>query len=91
MASYTITIPDAILAKFVQNSCKAKGYQAEVPNPADPTEMIPNPETKAQFTKRMFLQYIRNLHVRGDVRTYEEGVDAVKSAAEAEADGITIT
>lgn len=63
MANISFTIPDAQLARIVNNISQHFNYEAEVTNPAfdpgqpeDPTTnpaTIPNPESKAQFVKRM--------------------------------------
>jgi hypothetical protein len=56
MATITLTIDNARIARVVDAICANNGYQETVPNP-DPTwdgvlkpQYIPNPQTKAQFT-----------------------------------------
>lgn len=65
MAQITITIPDAHLQRILNGFAYQHGYQDEIPavgaNRRD--ILIPNPETKAQFTrrslKRLILQSVR--------------------------------
>lgn len=54
----------------------AYGYQDNVPDPANPGAMIPNPDTKAVFTKKKIADFIRNTVI---------AVEAEKAASDARA------
>lgn len=60
MATITFTIPNAILPRVVAGICGKYGYQDMVDDPSDEgVAVIPNPETKAEFCKRMIRQNIK--------------------------------
>lgn len=54
----TVTIPDEELADFVDFVCEVEGYQAIVFDVDGFTE-IPNPETREQFARRVFMNPLR--------------------------------
>lgn len=56
----TITIPDG-KANLIYNSfSEVKNRPLKVENEAG--EIVPNPETKAEFTERMIVEYISKIH-----------------------------
>lgn len=55
MAQITITIPDEILQRVLDGIAGQHGYQTMIEQPEG--EPIPNPETKAQFAKRMMINW----------------------------------
>lgn len=57
MASRTFTIPDAILPRVINGVAYANGYLDNIPNPSNPAQTIPNPETKAEFFLRRTREY----------------------------------
>jgi hypothetical protein len=59
MASITLTIPDALVTRVLNGFCGLHGYQATIPNPVNPEEMIPNPDTKAEFMRKKLLAIIK--------------------------------
>jgi hypothetical protein len=59
------------------------GYQATLPDPADPTKAITNPETKAQFTKRKIAEYVKEV-----TRAYEANKAAEEARAAALSGGV---
>lgn len=59
MANITIQIPDAQMANVVEAFTKQYGYQDTIPDPANPGQTIPNPETKNQFVQKMIRNYIK--------------------------------
>lgn len=66
MATISITIPDGVAARVTNGLAGQYGYKAIIPapNPTDPP--VPNPESKAQFARRMVRQFIHE-----SVRAYE--------------------
>jgi hypothetical protein len=54
MATFSFDIPDAQVARFVAAFVGAFQYPDMVPDPNNPSALIPNPETKAAFTRRMW-------------------------------------
>ena len=59
MASYTITIPDNIVSRVIDGIAYQHKYQDEIDDPSTPGEVIPNPESKVAFAKRMNKRWIR--------------------------------
>ena len=91
MATISITIPDDKIEDVKSAFADAYGYQAEIEEIIDdePTgNMIPNPETKAQFAKRQVAQYAKSIYVAWYI---DQQVDSVRDTALATAKGIEIT
>ena len=82
MATLTLTFDTgaATVASIVDDLAAANGYQATIPDPANPGQTLPNPQTKAAFAKEMVRQYI----VR-TIRDYRKEA-AAKLAREAAAE-----
>lgn len=76
MATLSITIPDAIAPAVIDALAGHYGYTATVGDPS-----APNPETKAQFVRRMVAGHIRHL-----VQEYRTTQAARQAAATAESD-----
>ena len=59
----TLTIPDTKAPRVVNAICANYGYQTDVPlvpaNPDTPEATMPNPETKAQFTKKQVINFLK--------------------------------
>jgi hypothetical protein len=79
MATISFAIPDDVLPRVLDAFAEMYGYQDQVSDPANPGEMIPNPQTKAQFARRKIIDYVREM-----VRVYEGSV--AKASAEAKSD-----
>jgi len=60
MAQITFTFPDAVAPRVVTAICFNGNYQDELESG------VPNPETKAQFARRMVMEWVKD-----QVRTYE--------------------
>lgn len=58
MANIALTIPDASLTRVVNGICAYHGY-TDLIEDVDGS-MIPNPETKSQFAKRMLVTSVKN-------------------------------
>ncbi len=88
-ADLTVTIPDPVAQRVLEGLAGNNNYQAQVPDPSkmldpsDPTVWMPNPETKAQFAKRMVKEWIK-----ASVRAYEVK-QAVSPAMEAASQNAT--
>lgn len=86
---FSFTTTTANITRAIQGVAYQNKYQDEIDDPDNPGEMIPNPETKAQFAKRMIKEYIIN-----NVRAWEanQAADAARTAAiEAVEDEVEIT
>lgn len=66
MASIQITIPDGVAARVTDGLAGQYNYQATIPAPNPLNPPVPNPETKAQFAKRMVANFIKD-----SVKAYE--------------------
>lgn len=75
MTTLTLTIPDAQTARVVAAFEKAYSYQ---PFLAD--GITPNPETKAQFMRRMIMQFIRDTVQAVEASTAAETARAAEMA-----------
>ncbi len=71
MATLTITIPNAQLTRVANAVATQHGYQAEVPDPDNPGQTIPNPQTKADFAREVLMRFLRET-----VRAHEAAVAA---------------
>ena len=78
MADITITIPNAQLSRFVDAICYNNRYEENVPDVDG--NVSPNPETRAQFARRMIIQYCVS-HV--------ESFEASRDAEQARMDAVT--
>lgn len=71
--AFTITISDdagnanALIADFAA----ATGWTATIPNPMNPSEEIPNPQTRGQWSKGKIQDYVKNV-----IRSYRAQVKA---------------
>lgn len=74
MAQIILTIPDALTTRILAGICGLHGYQITVLDPENPEEMIPNPETKSEFVKKVLLKKIKR-----DVLEFE-GNEAQRNA-----------
>jgi hypothetical protein len=63
MANITITIPDAMLPRVQAAVAADQGWQAQVPDPANPGQTIPNPETQVELVRRVLKNYLRTITV----------------------------
>lgn len=83
MAQIVIAIPDGVAARVTNGLAGQYGYKATIPapNPADPP--VPNPESKAQFARRMVRQFIHET-----VKAYEasQAANTARDVAVADAD-----
>lgn len=74
MAQIVVTVPDAVLQRVLDAFAAAYGYQATI-------DGSPNPETKAQFARRMVRQYVKNTVVAHEAE--QAAITARQTAADA--------
>jgi len=61
MANINFTIPDAQINRVINALCIKYGYQDQILISTDPPVFDVNPESKAQFSKRMIGEVIKGL------------------------------
>lgn len=66
MAQIVLTIPDPVLPRMIQGLSEYYGYQPTLKDPSDITKTIPNPETRAQFAKRMLIFHIKKTMIQAE-------------------------
>lgn len=59
MATISLTIKDALLAKEIEAVAAMNGWTETIPDPANPEQTIPN-ITKEQFFKKQIKAWLRN-------------------------------
>ncbi len=84
MAQISVTIPDAALPRVLDAFASSYQYKATVPDPANPSLTIPNPQTKAQFARSRLISYMQDI-----VRAHEANAAAETARVQA-ATGATI-
>lgn len=77
-ATITFTADQALLDAFVRAACAAYGYAVEIPDPGNPGNFIPNPQTPAQFAQQCVINYCTDI-----VRAYQvsQAAEAARQAA----------
>ena len=66
--TYTAIIPPDVLTLFLEE----QGYQAQIPDPANPGQMKPNPETVQQFVIRTLDEFIHGSAVSAEKKAAAE-------------------
>jgi hypothetical protein len=85
MATIIIDIPDEIATDVKQAICDRKGYQDEIEEIIDgePTgNLIPNPQTKAQFAKAKAARWAKEEYIAWKVGQAKIYIDAAREEAE---------
>lgn len=77
MAQLTITIPDVALQRVLAAFAANFGYRLAVPDPANPGQTIPNPQTLAAFAQEQV-----RLWVKGIVKNHEGKTALLKAHAD---------
>ncbi len=80
MATIPITIPDPIVARANNLLGRKWGYRDEVPDPADPETLIPNPESKGDFNKRKIVEWVKSEAVAQEVHEAGQTAQATQQA-----------
>ena len=58
MAELKFTIPDARMPEVVEAFGRGRGYSPEIADVDNPGEMIPNPQTEAQYARTQMMDDI---------------------------------
>lgn len=85
MAQIVIEFDDSIGSRVNNLLGNRWKYQANIQDPGDPENTIPNPESKLAFNKRMVVEYVQDEAIQQEI--YEAGQDAAiaqKPISEAE-------
>lgn len=69
-----IDVPDAQAQRVLNGFCADRGYQPTLPDDT------PNPETKAQFVKRLLIQYIKNSVRMNEIQAASEAAIVLATA-----------
>lgn len=72
MAAISVTIPDALLQRVLDGFAGQYGYAATIPDPNNPSSNIPNPQTKAAFTKQRVLEFIQQVVIAWEAKNAGE-------------------
>ena len=64
----TITIPEEYKQQIIDGFVYHHGYEDMIIDPEDPPNLIPNPESKLAFSKRMFRGYVKRCVVNYELR-----------------------
>jgi len=85
--SFSWTVSAENKTRIINGIAYQHGYQDQIEDPDNPEQMIPNPEGKGAFCKRMTKEWIR-----ANVRAYEanQAVIIARDAKIAEVDAIDI-
>jgi len=81
MATITFTIPDNLMPRVINGICGKYGYQETIDDPENPGQVIDNPETKANFCKRIIRQGIKRDVLQWEA---EQAYNASHAAGESE-------
>jgi hypothetical protein len=65
----TITVPDSVAPEVIQAFCVNYNYQATITD--ENGDEIPNPESKAAFTRRAIREYVKNVYLKYKVDQLE--------------------
>ena len=74
MAEIKLNIPADKIQLIIDSFCNVYGWKENIDDP-EGEDMIPNPETKAQFAKRMVIEYVKDTVLREEKRLYQLELD----------------
>jgi hypothetical protein len=80
--SITFTTDSTLFDLFVQAACASYGYRDTIADPANPGQIIPNPQTPQQFARQKVIDYCVEV-----VRAYQTEV-AAQQARKAASDSL---
>jgi hypothetical protein len=64
LATISISIPDAMMPRVTEAFKAQHNYQVKIPSGPEPgAPLVDNPETEAQFVKRMIREYVKELTI----------------------------
>lgn len=78
--NFTISIPDDQRSRVLDAFSARYGYTSEVPDGNG--GMIPNPETRGQFAKRMLSDYVKTVVREAEIDSASRTAAASAAAAE---------
>ena len=91
MASFTLEIPNDVVGRVVDGIAYQHKYQDELTDP-DTGDTIPNPETKAAYSKRMLKRWVReNVKAWEATQAAQTAASGAANDADSATDGITVT
>jgi len=61
MAQISITVPDALVPRIQSAFALSYEYKAQIPDPQNPGQTIPNPENMAAFLRRILKEFMRDV------------------------------
>lgn len=64
------------ISRIIEGFSKANGYQETIPHPTEAGQTIPNPETKAQFCKRLIKKILIDAVLNSESREAMETAKA---------------
>jgi hypothetical protein len=88
-ASMTITVPDEVAPQVINAFATLYNYQATIDTDENGDD-IPNPESKAAFTRRMIREYVKNVYKAYKVAELEAQRQQVVSDAENDVSGVDV-
>lgn len=86
-ASFTLTVPNNVVGDVVQAFCTLYGYQETI---TDEGVEIPNPESKANFAKRMIRTYVKEVYKAYKVQELEAQRQQIIRDAETAVGGVDV-
>lgn len=79
--SFSFDTGTVSLTRIVDAMAITYGYQANIPDPANPGQTIPNPQTKAQFARaqirRIIIEAVRNAEAQQAREQAEAGATTI--------------
>lgn len=67
----SFTVPDAHATQIRNDFCDYHGYKVNIPDPANPGQTIPNPQSRTDFIKQKVGEFIKD-----SVRAFRANADA---------------
>lgn len=89
MATFTKTIPDELVPEVISAYCYNFNYQDFIPDNSG--NLIPNPETKANFAKRMDRKFTIDIVKKYRIDALEVQRQETESQADIDCENIDVT
>jgi hypothetical protein len=80
MATISFNIPDTLIPEVIEAFGAQYSYQAQIPDPNNPQQLLTNPEDAAAFARRMFVQFGKDV-----VKAHAVKLAAAQAVADATA------
>jgi len=88
MASFTLTVPNAVVPDLLQAFADMYGYQDTIADAQGST--IPNPVTKAAFAKEKIREYVRDVYKAGKLKALTTARTTIINDADTTTGPITV-